>query len=101
MDNRRIDLTLQGKTDFELAMKLACSAHNGIAGWSIYESESENKKVKFKHLVFHWCIPGGSAEVNKFPFAMNTQQATEFAWGWLEKEPVAYGQPDHDGDNDK
>lgn len=101
MDNKHIDLTLEGKTNFERAMQIACSSHTSIVGWTIYETESEDKKTKFKHLVLHWCIPDRNTTINKFPFEMDTKQATEFAWGWLDKEPVAYGQPDHDGDNGK
>lgn len=103
MDNKQIDLTLEGKKNFELAMQIACNSHPKIVGWSIYETESENKKTKFKHLVLHWVNNDRKDErrVNLFPYEFNTQQAIEFCWGWLEKEPVAYKQPDHDGDNDK
>lgn len=95
MDNRQIDLHLNGKKDFDLAMQLACSDHKSVKGWSIYQKE------KFRHLVLHWCVPDGNTKINQFPFEMNTEQAISFAWGWLEKEPIAYSQPDHDGDNDR
>lgn len=40
-------------------------------------------------------------DVTAFPYAMNKDQATAFAWGWIEANKPKGGQPDHDGDNDK
>lgn len=99
MDNKHFDIKLNGRKNFEFAMQIACSSISVIKGWSIYETEREGKETKFKHLVLHWCVPDRSNHINKLPFDMSTAQATEFAWGWLEKEPVAYSEPDHDGEN--
>ena len=91
MDNKHIELALEGKNTFGLAMQIACSGHSKIVGWSIFEDEK-----KCKCLALHWV--DNKKNVNLFPYEMNFQQATEFAWGWLEKEPMGR-QPDHDGDN--
>lgn len=86
MDNKTFKITNEGKDAFALAMKLAISGHKKIVGYRVADDE----------LVLYWtasekCIP--------FPYEFNTEQATEFAWGWLEANKPKTPQPDHDGDN--
>lgn len=95
MDNLQIDLQLTGKENFRRALEIACSQHRTTVGWSFHEPKDE----KGRCLVLHWT--DNDKTVNRFPYEMSTEQVIEFAWGWLEKEPVATKEPDHDGDNSK
>lgn len=95
MDNKHIEVASEGKTDFEMAVKIACSNYKKIVGWTIYEKDGP------KNLVLHWAIPDKNTTINKLPFEMSIEQAIEFAWGWLQKEPISYSEPDHDGINGK
>jgi hypothetical protein len=96
MDNKSIELKLEGKANFIHAMEIACSSHRKTVGWSIWE---EGEK-KIRCLVLHWTA-SSAKNINLLPYEMSVDQVIEFAWGWLEKEPVGHNQPDHDGDNGK
>lgn len=93
MDNFRIDVTCRHKENLLLAMKLAFSQHSFAEGYRIDESK--------KLLIFYWYIPNDKTpHVNKLPFKMKYDMATDFALSWLAEQD--YGrQPDHDGDNEK
>jgi hypothetical protein len=86
MDNRRIDLSLTGKPDFELAMKLAVIGRKAI-GYRVHEN----------HLIFYWAK---SEKMTALPYGMEVDEVTNFAWGWLLKNKPSASRPDHDGDNE-
>lgn len=88
MDNRQINITSEGKSDFELAMKL-------IAG----NNKATAYRIHNNHLVFYWCISSTCTTAIPFPYALDVQQMTEFAWGWLQVNKPTESEPDHDGDN--
>lgn len=87
MDNRHIDVSLAGKADFELAMKLAVSNHKTI-GYRIAENT----------MILYWTMSDKAAPL---PYEMGAEETINFVWGWLQKNPPSGRQPDHDGDNEK
>jgi hypothetical protein len=87
MDNRRIDLCLEWRGDFELAMKIAV-AHRTTVGYRLIDNT----------LILYWAMSDKAAPL---PYEMGAVETTNFVWGWLEKNAPLGRQPDHDGDNGK
>ena len=86
MDNMHIDLSLVGLEEFRLAMKIACSKHSHVIGYRIHENT----------MILYWAKNDNCILL---PYEMDVNQVVNFVWGWLEKTPPNYPEPDHDGDN--
>lgn len=86
MDNRTFDLYLEGRKDFELAMKIACN-HKAIG----YE-------IKEQTLILYWVK---HEKMIPLLYEMEVDEVIGFVWGWLERTSPKEKQPDHDGDNEK
>lgn len=87
MDNRRIDISAEGRADFDLAIKLG-----------VHIKRCTGYRVGKEGLVLYWAE---SDKATKLPYEMDFKDIAEFAWGYLTKNPPAGKEPDHDGDNDK
>lgn len=87
MDNRSIDLTLEGRQDFNHAMRIAIG-NKKTTGYRLHEN----------CMVLYWTESKNSL---KLPYPMDTEQTINMVWGWLEYTKPDYPQPDHDGDNGK
>lgn len=86
MDNRQIDVKSEGKTDFELALKLARKGKT--IGFRVFENK----------LILYWAK---SDKMQPLPYEMKVEETINFAWGWLEKNDPKGEPMDHDGDNGK
>ena len=91
MDNRVIDIQSEGREAFELSMRLHFD--NAAGGKATHWVEHDGD------LVLLW---NKEKDANEVPFApMNVEEATDFAWRWLEtrtkKQLKEY--LDHDGSN--
>lgn len=90
MNNRRIDISAEGKKDFELAIQLSMGKYEKFTtkGYRVFENK----------LVLYWTKSQQSIEL---PYEMNIDETINFVWGWLQKTPPIEQEPDHDGDNGK
>lgn len=88
MDNKRFDITSEGKGDFDFAMRIAMSAWNKTIGYRVHEN----------HLVLYWTE---RKEISILPYAMDADETIAFAWGWLQRAKPSTQEPDHDGDNER
>jgi hypothetical protein len=93
MDNRKIEIESTGNEDFRLAFILACSKWGDRSKFKI-----KGFKVVDDTL---WLYEYEDKEMTAFPFDLDIGDATNFAWGYIEKTPCKLKQPDHDGDNEK
>ncbi len=114
MDNNRLVVVSETRTDLELALKLAF--RHVSAAWSWWEWTPPQEPTcgaflgvpdRAKFLVFS--IAGNSkfdsfstlpASRNRFPMAIDVNLAVEFAEKWLEQQDFGE-EPDHDGSNGK
>ncbi len=87
MDNRQIDISSEGKKDFDLAIKIAIGSKSTI-GYRVHENCLVLYSVTSKKMI-------------DLPYGMNPQETCDFAWGWFERNKPLDKQPDHDGDNEK
>ena len=85
MDNRKIDLHLEGKEDFELAMKLAMDV-----------TMTEGYRIDKGMLILY---KADSDRAIKLPYKMGVHETINFVWGWLQQNPPQEKEPDHDGHN--
>jgi hypothetical protein len=110
MDNNRLIVVSETKTDFSLAMQLAFRHHSKAVGWTLWKPKrGEHDKDRPEellgvangpYLVLHWCKPDTDKEITKLPAEIDSTLAVDFAWDWLSKQE--YGEePDHDGSNHK
>lgn len=93
MDNRRIDVTTQGRKSFGMAMELVFAGAPG-------GKATHFAVLKDRGLVLAWSAPGFTAQ--RLPYSMTCEQAAEFAWGWLSSDEARVflgSEPDYDGDN--
>lgn len=93
MDNRRIDITSEGRRAFDLAMELAFEGkHRYRTAVAFLQTD--------KGLVLYWHMAEGTKPL---PCAMDWRSAADLAWTWLatvpDEEREAY--LDHDGSNGK
>jgi len=93
MDNRSIQIKSTGNEDFKLAMILACSKWGDrskfkIKGYRVVENSLQLYQFD-------------CAEMIKLPYDLDVLDATNFAWGFIEKTDCSTNEPDHDGDNKK
>ncbi len=110
MDNNRLIVVSETKTDFSLAMQLAFRHHHKCMGWTIWQPKrGEHDKDRPEellgvcdgpYLVLHWTKTDSDKEINRLPAEMDCDLATDFAWDWLNKQLFGT-QPDHDGSNHK
>lgn len=87
MDNKKLEIWIDSKSDFDLAMKIAIGSRKTI-GYLV-----DNNR-----LALCWAECEGMVSV---PYAMNVQQATDFVWGWVQNTLPNYKKPDHDGETEK
>lgn len=86
MDNFHIDVTSEGKTHLELALKIAFGSYHKAVGYKV---------IPDKGLVLYW-IPVD--DMVPLPFKMDSDAIVPIVQGWLAEQD--YGrEPDHDGDN--
>jgi hypothetical protein len=100
MDNFHIDITSEGRDEFNMAVGLAM-AH--VPGGKVvaYCMHPDRGMVLF----WDWDPKeNGSFEghpVQKLLYQMNAKALSDFAWGWLLGGSDYGEEPDHDGDNHK
>jgi hypothetical protein len=87
LDNRKIELTLEGREDFNLAMKIAVEDKK-VIGYRVHKN----------CLVLYWAE---NKNAQKLPYKMTVDEISNFVWGWLEKTEPEHSQPSHDGSNGK
>lgn len=90
MDNRKIELLLEGKEDFVAAMRLAINNRETI-GYRVHENE----------MTLFWSKTSPCDDFKELPYSMFTNDVINFVWGWLESVSPMSAKPDHDGDNEK
>ena len=95
MDNKRLDIITEGRANFALAMRLACGNHRKTVAYL------SGKYLLADTLMLFWTLPKPNIHgACQLPHEMTCDEATEFAWGWLQH--ADYGEePDHDGSNGK
>lgn len=87
MNNFRVDVTSEGKINFDKVMSLF--NHTAIG----YRIDAGITPI----LIFYWAE---TKSMIPFPVALSEEEFADMAHKWLSL--VDYGpQPDHDGDNDK
>jgi hypothetical protein len=89
VDNFTIDLTCEGRDEFQVAMKLAWRKYNKATHYLIDQKAG---------MVLFWLYPQNGAQ--PLPYAMNADAAIPFVWNWLESADRG-PQPGHDGHNGK
>ncbi len=120
MDNFHIDVTSEGVSRLQDAMRLAFSGHgrNTVATHYAVREAREGKRWEapdgYRHphlmdwqdrpkphrLVFFWSGTSSPSDAVALPFKLDADGAADFAQRWLAEQD--YGrQPDHDGDNGK
>lgn len=95
-DNLKIDVILQTRENFELAMKMAFDICSG--------SEAIRYRITpDRGMILYWTDSAegrSDHDTERLPYKMKVEQAADFVWHWL--QTVDYGdQPDHDGSNGK
>jgi hypothetical protein len=74
MDNFNIDVTSQGRANFDLAFLIAFSQYVKCKAYKI---------DKDKGFVLYWLTTEGA--VNTLPYEMDWKETADFVWGWLLK----------------
>jgi len=91
MDNFYIDIRAEGRSAFEVALKLAWRRHGKATHYLIDPKAG---------MVLFSSAPSNGRGAAPLPYPMDADAALPFVWNWL--EGVDRGpQPDHDGDNGK
>lgn len=93
MDNFHIDVTSEGRAEFDVVLGIAV-AHAPGAKAVAYCFHPE------KGLVLLWTnrLSLAGSEVRQLPYPMKADAVRDFVWHWLQE--TDYGQePDHDGSN--
>lgn len=98
MDNMRISVQSEGRSAFDLAVKLFFT--------SKYDKEEPRKTVTHwiedpeKGFILLWGAEQ-SKDCVKFPFPLGWKAAADLSWEWLQQQPNEkyQGKLDHDGSN--
>lgn len=108
MDNFRIDITCEGETALESALKIVFEQHRSVCGYAVRPATEEfihekyahlNKPAKPLRLVFFW-YASSVADYVQLPFKLDVYGARDFAMRWLAEQDYGH-EPDHDGHNRK
>lgn len=103
MDNRTIDLVSEGKSHLSLALQIMVPSspagkvtHYKVVHKRRVDRALTDDKTAPPTLILLW---HDGPDATPLAYAMNTDQAIEFAWGWLGAN-AAGQRPDIDGDCD-
>lgn len=88
-DNYAFDISAEGRTTFDLAMKIAFGCHSKAVAYEVVDGT----------MILYWAFPHYSKTVQKFPYEMKLEDASNFVWGWVQEAKHIGREPDHDGDN--
>lgn len=89
MNNRRFDISSEGRSDFDLAMTLAMSRRD-------YGRNAYGYLVKDNKMILYWTECDG---ITLFADPKDARESASFVWDWLEKTKPNFEPLDHDGDN--
>lgn len=80
LSNFKLEVTCEGRPQFERAMRIAFGQFDGAVAWS---------KPEANEMKLYWCTPSRRPDdspsgAHDLPFKMDASAAIDFVWSWMQ-----------------